>query len=196
MPCVLVICVFLGILTWGKCCFWVSRLLFVCLLFYFLFWSVTLDEERADWTLLASAVPSSRLKDDLCFSLFLLYSTLPNINSNFIPGSSEIFYDNGQILFGLLSTLKCITCNNKYDLWIWKLLMCFVVIASGKGVFHKNILSENFLHVKCQNTNFQTLLRKCSTFTWRKSVILYLLWNSCWYSNNWIKVYAETNAMI
>lgn len=37
----------------------------------FLFLSVMLDEEQADWTLLASAVPSSSscLKDDLYFVL-------------------------------------------------------------------------------------------------------------------------------
>ena len=86
-----------------------------------LFWTcVYLDEEQADWTLLASAVPSSRLKDDVYsrFQVFpyfcLLYSTLPNINSNFIPGSFVIFYDNGQIVFGLMS-MSTLTCNNKYD---------------------------------------------------------------------------------
>lgn len=64
--------------------------------------SVTLDKEQADWTLLASAVPSSCLKGDLYsrfedfpFFFFLLYPTVPNINSYFIPGSFTIFYDKG-----------------------------------------------------------------------------------------------------
>lgn len=77
-----------------------------------------LDEEQADWTLQASAVPSSHLKDNSCFPIyffFLLHSSLPNIISYFIPGSSAIFSDNGRIVFGLMSSLKYFTCNNKYD---------------------------------------------------------------------------------
>lgn len=43
---------------------WTSVFFFLVVCFFF-FWSVTSDEEQADWTLLASAVPSTRLKDDL-----------------------------------------------------------------------------------------------------------------------------------
>lgn len=32
--------------------------------------------------------------------------------------------------------------------------MCFVVIASGKGVFHKNILSEKYLACKVPEHKF------------------------------------------
>ena len=49
------------------------------------------------------------------FPFFLLYPTLPNINNNFIPGSFIIFYDNGQIVFGLMFVLLLCACNNKYD---------------------------------------------------------------------------------
>lgn len=109
---------FLGIITRGKMLFFfvflggVSGLCCIGLLFL----SVTLDKEQADWTLLASAVPSC-LKDDLYlyFEVFpfffpFLYSSLPNINSNFIPGSFMIFYDSGRIVFGLvfMSTLKAL----------------------------------------------------------------------------------------
>lgn len=54
----------------GLCClgllsFFFFFLLVVCFFVLVFFWSVTSDEEQADWTLLASAVPSTRLKDDL-----------------------------------------------------------------------------------------------------------------------------------
>lgn len=53
------------------------------------------NEERADWTLLASAVPSYFSLKVYCIctlriSLTFLYSTLPNIDSNFVPGSFVI----------------------------------------------------------------------------------------------------------
>lgn len=138
---------FLGLLPEGKCCFGVSPFLFFVCLFYLFSWFVLfffffptfvmLDEEQADWTLLASAVPSSCLKDDSRFPFFLMYSTLPNINSYFIPGSSTIFYDNSQIVFGLLSTLKFFTHNNKYDLWIWNFSCVFSGNFGKRLVPHK-----------------------------------------------------------
>lgn len=69
---------FLGIITRGKMLFFflffwggVSGLCCIGLLFL----SVTLDKEQADWTLLASAVPSC-LKDDLYlyFEVFPFFS--------------------------------------------------------------------------------------------------------------------------
>lgn len=53
---------FLGLLRQVNAVFGVSSFCCIGLLF---FSSVTFDEEQADWTLLASAVPSSCLKDDL-----------------------------------------------------------------------------------------------------------------------------------
>lgn len=98
---------FPGIIMRCKCCFFGGVSGLCCIGFLCISVSVMLDEEQADWTLLASAVPSC-LKDNLYlyFEVFpyfvFFYSTLPNINRNFIPGSFMIFYDNGQIVFGLV----------------------------------------------------------------------------------------------
>lgn len=88
------ICFFLGIITWGKCCFWPiwSFFVFVCHVGWGAGW---LDSPGFCCAFFFFLSKRWLLLCAWRFSLVFcpLYSTLPNINSNFIPGIFMIFND-------------------------------------------------------------------------------------------------------
>ena len=79
-----------------------------CVVSPFVFWSVTVDEEQADWNLLASAVPFS--SQMICLSPF--YYCIQQYQT-----AAELY---------LVCCLLCFTGNNKYGLLRWKELVSFI----------------------------------------------------------------------
>lgn len=95
---------FLGITTQGIFCFVLfgaSSVSWTSVVFDLLRWMRS-RWTGLSWLLLCLLVLKTTSTRAFRFSLYLFYPTLPNINNNFIPGSFMIFYDDGQIVFGLM----------------------------------------------------------------------------------------------